>query len=33
MFNRNKKSIGIDLHTPEGAAVARKLAAGVVVVV
>jgi len=27
MFNRNKKSIAIDLHTPEGAAVARKLAA------
>jgi crotonobetainyl-CoA:carnitine CoA-transferase CaiB-like acyl-CoA transferase len=26
MFNRNKKSIAIDLHTPEGAAVARKLA-------
>ncbi|MEP6964745.1 MAG: CoA transferase, partial [Polaromonas sp.] len=27
MFNRNKKSIGIDLHTPEGAEVARKLCA------
>ncbi len=27
MFNRNKKSIGIDLHKPEGAALARKLAA------
>jgi crotonobetainyl-CoA:carnitine CoA-transferase CaiB-like acyl-CoA transferase len=27
MFNRNKKSIAIDLHQPEGAAVARKLAA------
>jgi len=27
MFNRNKKSIQIDLHQPEGAAVARKLAA------
>ena len=26
MFNRNKKSIAIDLHHPEGAAVARKLA-------
>ena len=26
MFNRNKKSIGIDLHTHEGAALARKLA-------
>ncbi len=23
MFNRNKKSIGIDLHKPEGAALAR----------
>ena len=32
MFNRNKKSIAIDLHTPEGAAVARKLAAGADVV-
>jgi crotonobetainyl-CoA:carnitine CoA-transferase CaiB-like acyl-CoA transferase len=27
MFNRNKKSIGIDLHKPEGAAVARRLCA------
>ena len=27
MFNRNKKSIGIDLHQPEGAAVARELCA------
>ena len=27
MFNRNKKSIAIDLHNPEGAALARKLAA------
>jgi crotonobetainyl-CoA:carnitine CoA-transferase CaiB-like acyl-CoA transferase len=27
MFNRNKKSIAIDLHTPEGVAIARKLAA------
>jgi crotonobetainyl-CoA:carnitine CoA-transferase CaiB-like acyl-CoA transferase len=27
MFNRNKKSIQIDLHKPDGAAVARKLAA------
>ena len=26
MFNRNKKSIAIDLHQPDGAAVARKLA-------
>ena len=26
MFNRNKKSIAVDLHHPEGAAVARKLA-------
>jgi crotonobetainyl-CoA:carnitine CoA-transferase CaiB-like acyl-CoA transferase len=32
MFNRNKKSIAIDLHKPEGAAVARKLAAGADVV-
>ena len=32
MFNRNKKSIAIDLHRPEGAAVARKLAAGADVV-
>jgi crotonobetainyl-CoA:carnitine CoA-transferase CaiB-like acyl-CoA transferase len=27
MFNRNKKSIGIDLHRPEGAELARKLCA------
>ena len=27
MFNRNKKSIAIDLHNPEGAELARKLAA------
>ncbi len=27
MFNRNKKSIGIDLHTEEGAATARRLTA------
>jgi crotonobetainyl-CoA:carnitine CoA-transferase CaiB-like acyl-CoA transferase len=33
MFNRNKKSIGIDLKQPEGAAVARKLAASADVVV
>jgi crotonobetainyl-CoA:carnitine CoA-transferase CaiB-like acyl-CoA transferase len=32
MFNRNKKSIAIDLHTPEGAAVARRLALGADVV-
>ena len=32
MFNRNKKSIAIDLHNPEGAAVARKLAASADVV-
>ena len=32
MFNRNKKSIAIDLHTPDGAAVARKLAASADVV-
>jgi crotonobetainyl-CoA:carnitine CoA-transferase CaiB-like acyl-CoA transferase len=32
MFNRNKKSIAIDLRLPEGAAVARKLAAGADVV-
>ena len=32
MFNRNKKSIAIDLHTPEGAAVARRLAASADVV-
>jgi crotonobetainyl-CoA:carnitine CoA-transferase CaiB-like acyl-CoA transferase len=32
MFNRNKKSIAVDLHKPDGAAVARKLAAGADVV-
>ncbi len=32
MFNRNKKSIAINLHHPEGAAVARKLAASADVV-
>ncbi|GAB3659567.1 CaiB/BaiF CoA transferase family protein [Ramlibacter alkalitolerans] len=32
MFNRNKKSIGIDLHQPEGAALARKLCASADVV-
>jgi crotonobetainyl-CoA:carnitine CoA-transferase CaiB-like acyl-CoA transferase len=32
MFNRNKKSIAIDLHNPEGAEVARKLAASADVV-
>ena len=32
MFNRNKKSIAIDLHTPEGAEVARQLAASADVV-
>ena len=32
MFNRNKKSIAIDLHTPAGAEVARKLAASADVV-
>ena len=32
MFNRNKKSIAIDLHNPAGAAVARKLAASADVV-
>jgi crotonobetainyl-CoA:carnitine CoA-transferase CaiB-like acyl-CoA transferase len=32
MFNRNKKSIQIDLHKPAGAAVARKLAASADVV-
>jgi crotonobetainyl-CoA:carnitine CoA-transferase CaiB-like acyl-CoA transferase len=32
MFNRNKKSIGIDLHSPEGAEVARKLCASADVV-
>jgi crotonobetainyl-CoA:carnitine CoA-transferase CaiB-like acyl-CoA transferase len=33
MFNRNKKSIGVDLKRSEGAEVARKLAAGADVVV
>src|SRR3954467_3395632 len=33
MFNRNKKSIGIDLHKPEGAELARKLCATADVVV
>jgi crotonobetainyl-CoA:carnitine CoA-transferase CaiB-like acyl-CoA transferase len=33
MFNRNKKSIGIDLKQPDGAVVARKLAASADVVV
>ena len=32
MFNRNKKSIAIDLHQPEGAAAARRLAASADVV-
>ena len=32
MFNRNKKSIAIDLHSPKGAEVARKLAASADVV-
>jgi len=32
LFNRNKKSIAIDLHKPEGAAVARRLAASADVV-
>ncbi len=32
MFNRNKKSIAIDLHHPEGAAAARRLAASADVV-
>ncbi|WP_210543678.1 CaiB/BaiF CoA-transferase family protein [Rhodoferax sp. PAMC 29310] len=32
MFNRNKKSIAIDLHSPEGAQVARRLAASADVV-
>jgi crotonobetainyl-CoA:carnitine CoA-transferase CaiB-like acyl-CoA transferase len=32
MFNRNKKSIAIDLHKPEGAAAARRLAASADVV-
>ena len=33
MFNRNKKSIGVDLKRPEGAAIARRLAATADVVV
>ncbi|MCL4695529.1 MAG: CoA transferase [Burkholderiaceae bacterium] len=33
MFNRNKKSVAIDLHRPEGAAAARKLAASADVVI
>ncbi len=33
MFNRNKKSIAIDLHRPDGAGVARKLAATADIVV
>ena len=33
MFNRNKKSIQINLHDPRGAAVARELAAGADVVI
>ena len=33
MFNRNKKSIGIDLHTPAGVEVARRLCASADVVV
>ncbi len=33
MFNRNKGSIGIDLHRPEGAALARRLAAQADVVI
>ena len=32
MFNRNKKSIGIDLHLPEGAELARRLCASADVV-
>ncbi len=32
MFNRNKKSIGIDLRRPEGAEAARRLAASADVV-
>src|SRR5690606_5567561 len=32
MFNRNKKSIGLDLHTAEGAEIARELAASADVV-
>src|SRR6476620_5130088 len=33
MFNRNKKSIGIDLHHAEGAAIARRVAASADIVV
>jgi crotonobetainyl-CoA:carnitine CoA-transferase CaiB-like acyl-CoA transferase len=33
MFNRNKKSVELDLHAPGGAAVARELAAGADVVI
>ena len=33
MFNRNKKSIGLDLHKPEGAELARKLCATADVVI
>ncbi|MBI5721483.1 MAG: CoA transferase [Burkholderiales bacterium] len=33
LFNRNKKSVAIDLHRPEGAATARKLAASADVVI
>jgi crotonobetainyl-CoA:carnitine CoA-transferase CaiB-like acyl-CoA transferase len=33
MFNRNKKSIGADLHHPEGAAIARRIAASADVVI
>ncbi|MCR5867712.1 CaiB/BaiF CoA-transferase family protein [Aquincola sp. J276] len=33
MFNRNKKSIGLDLHTPAGAEAARRLAASADVVI
>jgi crotonobetainyl-CoA:carnitine CoA-transferase CaiB-like acyl-CoA transferase len=32
MFNRNKKSVGLDLHTPAGVAVARRLCASADVV-
>ncbi|NML47173.1 CoA transferase [Ramlibacter sp. G-1-2-2] len=33
MYNRNKKSIGLDLHQPEGAAAARRLCASADVVI
>ena len=33
MFNRNKKSLAADLHHPEGAAVARRIAASADVVI